>query len=125
MAGLMLQIKQIVFLWLLIGNGLLAAWAIVAYARSKATGPLYFRLLVFLQALVVVALGAGVGLLSAGVPTNWGHVLYAVLNGGLALGRVLAHGRLLDTGRKGLLWEAGLALIAVALVARSSVTAQF
>lgn len=125
MAGFMLQLKQIVFVWLLVGNGLLALWALVAYGTNRAPGPLYFRLLVFLQALIIVALGAGVGLLSAGVPTNWGHVLYAVLNGGLAVGRVLAYGRLISTGRRGLLWEAGLALLAVALVARSSVTAQY
>lgn len=124
MAGFMLQLKQILFVWLLAGNVLLFAWALVLYVRNKSTGPLYFRLLAFLQALVIIVVIAGVVLLSAGLPTNWGHILYAVLNGVLAFGRVLAHGRLGRLGKQGLLWEMFMTLIAIALIARSSVTAQ-
>ncbi len=120
----MLQLKQIMFMWLLVGNGVLAAWALILYATKGRTGPLYFRLVAFLQVLVLISVAAGFGLLFIGVPTTWAHVMYAVLNGGLALGRLLGHGRLAAMGRQGLTWHIGLALLAIALIARSSVTAR-
>lgn len=125
MGGVMLQTKQIAFLWLIIGNGLLIVWALFLYGTGRQPGTLFFRLVVFLQVLVIVSVAAGFGLLSAGVPTTWAHVLYAVLNGGLAVGRVLAHTRLLRLGKRGVLWQIGLAALAIGLIARSSATVRF
>lgn len=121
--GTLLSLKQILFVWLLAGNGLLVVWALILYRSGKRTGTLFFRLTAFLQVLILVEVGAGVGLLIAGISTNLGHLLYAVLNGALAAARLLAHGRLGRLGKNGLLWHAFLALMAIALVARSSVTA--
>jgi len=119
----LLSLKQILFVWLLVGNGILFVWAVGLYLTGRPTGPLYFRLVAFMQILVLVVIGAGVFLFVSGVATTWGHLLYAVLNAGLAVGRLLAHGRLVGMGKQGLLWQMFLALLAIALVARSSVTA--
>lgn len=121
----LLQLKQIVFVWLLIGNGIVAGWALLLYVFDKRSGTLFFRLVAFLQGLILVEVGVGVALLSVGLGTNLGHLLYAVLNTGLAVARLLAHGRLARLGKKGLLWQLFLAMMAIALVARSSVTAHY
>lgn len=119
-----LQIKQMAFMWLLVGNVALALWALGSYARGTVPGPFYFRVVVFFQVLIVLSIVAGLLLIGGGIATNPGHLLYAFLNGLLALARLGWHSRLVGAGRKGALWMAFLALLAVALSARSSVTAR-
>lgn len=121
--GTLLQVKQIVYVWLLVGNAIVILWALLLYALGKKSGTLFFRLIAFLQVLVLVEVAAGVTMMAAGLGTNLGHLLYAVLNAGLAVARLLAHGRLVRARQRGLLWQTFLALMAIALVARSSVTA--
>jgi len=122
--SVLVQIKQMAYMWLLVGNLALALWAVGLYALGRtAAGEFYFRVVVFFQVLVGVAVVAGIWLLLAGSGTTPGHLLYAFLNGFLALARVGWHGRIVRTGRKGLLWLALLAVTAVALAARSAVTA--
>src|SRR5690606_17386456 len=83
----------------------------------------YYRVVVFMQVLVGLAVVTGVWLLLRGSGTTPGHLLYAFLNGLLALVRIGWHARIEQTGHKGMLWLALLALTAVALAARSAVTA--
>lgn len=122
--SVLLQIKQMAYVWMLIGNVLLALWALGLYVFGRSTvGEFYFRVVVFFQVLVALSIVVGIMLLSGGVGTNPGHLLYAFLNGFLGLARVGWHGRLMRAGRPGLLWLAFLAVMAIALVARSAVTA--
>jgi len=124
-ASVLLDIKQVAFLWLVAGNVLLMAWALALYWRGRSgAGPLYYRVVVLFQSLVFLAIVAGLGLLLAGHRTTPGHFLYAFLNGALALVRVSWHGRIMRAGRQGLLWLAFLAALGAALAARSAVTAR-
>ena len=118
-----LQVKNLLTFWLIAGNGLLALWAGLLYLRRSASSPLFFNFFVFLQGLVFVTAAVGVYLVAAGAPTNSAHLMYGVLNGILALTRLGLHPRLVRTGAPGLVWHGLLALLAVALVARSSATA--
>ena len=118
------QIKQMAYIWLLVGNLALALWAAALYAlRRPSAGEFYYRVVVFMQVLVGLAVVTGVWLLLRGSGTTPGHLLYAFLNGLLALVRIGWHARIEQTGHKGMLWLALLALTAVALAARSAVTA--
>lgn len=120
----LIQIKQMAYIWLLAGNVLLALWALVLYGLGRGSaGEFYYRVVVFFQTLVLLAVIVGAVLLAVGSRTTLGHYLYAFLNGLLALVRIGWHGRIMHGGRKGLLWLAFLAVTAAALAARSAVTA--
>lgn len=122
--SVLLQIKQMAYIWLVAGNVLLAVWALGLYVLGRSTaGEFYFRVVVFFQVLVLLAVVVGISLIVTGSGTTPGHWLYAALNALLALVRVFWHGRLMQSGRKGLLWLILLAVTAVALAARSAVTA--
>lgn len=118
-----LQLKQIIYVWLIGGNVGFILWAGALYVLRRPSGPLFFRISAFLQLLVVFEIVLGLIVFADGMPTNWGHVLYALLNGFLALARLLWHGRLAGMGRRGLLWHMFMAVLAIGLIARSSVTA--
>ena len=118
--SVLLQIKQMAYLWLVVGNVILAAWAIGLYVLGRNTaGEFYFRVVVFFQVLILLAVVGGVSLIATGSGTTPGHWLYAASNALLALVRIFWHGRLMQTGRTGLLWLTLLAVTAVALAARA------
>ena len=118
--SVLVQIKQMAYIWLLVGNLVLALWAVALYALGRSSaGEFYYRVVVFLQVLVGLAVVTGIWLLLRGSGTTPGHLLYAFLNGFLALARIGWHGRMMQSGRKGLLWLALLAFAAVALAARA------
>jgi len=119
------RLKDLITVWLIAGNGLLALWALALYWRRRAPERLFFQALVFFQLLIGVQVILGISLLAMGVPPNSGHLLYGVLNALLAVGRVGSHTRLVAMGASGLLWHGFLALLAIALVARSLVTAAY
>lgn len=120
-----LRLKNFVTLWLILGNGLLTVWAGGLYLVHRQPSRAFFNILVFLQLLVGALVLLGMYLLGRQVSTNPGHVMYGVLNGALAVVRVGLYPRLTASGRGGTLWQGFLALLAVALVARSSVTALY
>lgn len=121
----MIRLKHIVTLWLLAGNGLLVVWALVAYFRGGSLARTYFNIVVFLQILIVALGTIGFLLISRGVGTNPGHIMYGALNVALAVARIGFYGPLMNLGRSGMLWQGLLAFVALALVGRSSVTALY
>lgn len=124
-ASVLLNVKQMAFLWLVGGNLSLMVWALALYWMGRnSAGWLYYRVVVLFQWLVLLAVVVGAVLLLAGHRTTPGHFLYAFLNGALALARLAWHGRIMQAGRKGLLWLALWAALAAALAARSAVTAR-
>lgn len=122
-AGLALQLKNIITMWLFAGNGLLALWAGALFVLQRPPNRTFFNILAFLQALVVLVFAIGVFLVLGPGRTNPGHIMYGVLNVGLAAVRMAVHGRLAGGGRSGAAWHALLALLAIALLARSFTTA--
>jgi len=118
-----LQLKDWITVWLVAGNALLALWSLFLYWRQRAPGPLFFQALVFFQLLIGAQVALGIFLFAAGLPPSSGHLMYGVLNAVLAAGRVLGHARLVGSGAQGMLWHGLLSLLAIALVARSLVTA--
>ena len=107
--SVLVQIKQMAYIWLLVGNLALALWAAALYAlRRPSAGEFYYRVVVFMQVLVGLAVVTGVWLLLRGSGTTPGHLLYAFLNGLLALVRIGWHARIEQTGHKGCCgWRAG------------------
>jgi len=124
-AGIALKLKNIITMWLFAGNGLLALWAGALFFLRRPPSRTFFNVLAFLQVLVVLAFAIGVFLVLGPGRTNPGHIMYGVLNLGLAAVRVVLHGRLAGGGRSGAAWHAFLALLAIGLVARSFATALY
>ncbi|MBO8141252.1 MAG: hypothetical protein H0Z37_03610 [Firmicutes bacterium] len=121
----LLQIKDLITVWLMAGNGLFGLWALGLYAFRQPPSVTFARVLLALQLLVGVQFLLGIALLVSGHSTNPGHLMYGILNGMLAAGRVLWHARLVGAGRPGMLWHALLAALAFGLAGRSWVTARY
>lgn len=121
----MIRLKNIITLWLLAGNGLVMVWALAAYFTSRPLGRSFFNIVVFLQILIVALGTMGFLLISRGVGTNPGHIMYGALNVAVAVARIGFYTPMMSLGRTGPLWQGVLAFVALALVGRSSVTALY
>lgn len=101
-----LQLKDLFTLWLAVGNGVMALWALALYFRRRMPGRLFFQATVFLQVLMAAQVLLGVTLMGGGLWPHASHIFYGVLNGVLALVRVFGYTRILGSGQSGILWHA-------------------
>src|SRR5690606_32682776 len=111
--------KNVITLWLIVGNAGLLLWLVILYAGRRQLSPILLNILVLLQVLVFLNAGFGLYMVARGVPFHPAHLMYGVLNALVATLRVGLYGQLARAGSRGLLWHAFLAVLAIALVARS------